>query len=97
MPISRYKNTPTLSFGESYGTSTYIQKIRSGINDGSLKYKESVLQGRQRLDIIAGEEYGDSRYWWIIAAASQIGWSLQCPPGTILYIPDLQSVLRLLG
>ena len=41
----------------------------------------------ERLDQIAGVVYGDSTLWWMIAAASGIGWGLQVPPGTKLRIP----------
>ena len=46
-----------------------------------------VLEEGQRLDQIAGVFYGDSSYWWAIAAASGIGWALQVPPGTVLRVP----------
>ena len=52
------------------------------------------MQEGERLDTIAGKIYGDSNYWWVIAAASGIGWPLQVPPGTLLRIPeDLGAVL----
>jgi hypothetical protein len=55
-----------------------------------------VLQQNQRLDTIAGDVYGNGKLWWIIAAASNIGWGLQCPAGTILLIPDLSDVAKYL-
>lgn len=97
MTISRYTRTPILALGRRYGSSTAIQTIRAGILSGDIKYTEHTLAGRERLDIIAGQKYGDGKYWWIIAAASDIGWAPQVPPGTLLYIPDLQDVLRLVG
>jgi len=36
---------------------------------------------------LAGAIYQSSTYWWVIAAASGIGWGLQVPPGTVLRIP----------
>jgi len=44
--------------------------------------------------VLAGIEYGNSTYWWIIAAASHIGWSLQVPEGTLIRIPDLRKTLE---
>ena len=42
---------------------------------------------------IAGEVYDNARLWWIIAAASGIGWAPQAPPGTFLIIPtDLGQI-----
>jgi nucleoid-associated protein YgaU len=63
--------------------------------DGTLSYSQTITTGAQRLDTIAGREYGDGRYWWIIAAASNIGWGLQVPPGTIIKIPQLDAVNQL--
>ena len=40
-----------------------------------------------RYSNLAHEHYGDVKLWWVIAAASDIGWGLQCPPGTFLRIP----------
>jgi hypothetical protein len=48
-----------------------------------------MLTETQRLDVLAGIEYGDSSLWWIIAAASNIGWGLQVPPGILIKIPAL--------
>ena len=50
------------------------------------------------MDIIAGEVYGDAALWWVIAAASGIGWGLQVPAGTVLNVPTrLEQVTRLVG
>ena len=47
----------------------------------------------ERLDQIAGKFYDDGRYWWVIAAASNIGWWLQVPTGTRLIVPlDLSEI-----
>ena len=46
-----------------------------------------------RLDTLAGSVYGDGRLWWVIAAASGIGWWTQVPSGTLVLIPtDLTEV-----
>jgi hypothetical protein len=56
-----------------------------------------VLQEGERFDIIAGEVYGDGRLWWIIAAASGIGWFLQVPPGTRINVPvSMDQIARLI-
>lgn len=97
MAVSRYSRTPILELGRRYGTSTILQKIRKGIRTGDIKFDESTVEGFERLDIIAADTYGDGRYWWVIAAASDIGWAPQVPPGTYIRLPDLDDVLRVLG
>jgi len=91
---SRYSGTPIINGGKSRGTSNTINLIREGISNQQISFEEVILQESQRLDIIAGIEYGDSSLWWILAAASNVGWGLQVPPGTLIRIPNLQSVLE---
>lgn len=95
MTISRYKNTRILNLGKQLGSPTYLNKVRTAINNGSIRIIDTfVLKEDQRLDILAGKYYGDSRYWWIIAIASEIGYGLQVPPGTIITVPDLGDALK---
>jgi hypothetical protein len=97
MTTSRYSRTPILGFGEKIGTSATIALIRSAVQNGVIPYRETVLRGYQRLDTLAGELYGDAQYWWVLAAASDIGWGLQVPPGTLIRVPVLDDALKLLG
>lgn len=97
MAVSRYARTPILEFGKRFGTSRSIETVRRGIEAGTIRLTERTLQGDERLDVIAGREYGNGRYWWLIAAASNIGWAPQVPRGTFLRIPNLEDVLRLVG
>ena len=97
MATSRYSGNTVIGMGFQRGTSLTTVRIRSAINAGTLRYKEVVLRGVQRLDTLAGEEYGDGRYWWIIAAASNVGWGMQAPPGTAIKIPNLNDALALVG
>ena len=85
--ISRYEKVDKINNGLSYGTSKTILKIRNAINSGVLEYDSSVLLEGQRLDALAGQRWGNSRLWWVIAAASGIGFGLQAPPGTQIKIP----------
>jgi hypothetical protein len=64
------------------------------IDDGQLSYTVKILKEGERLDTLAGSMYGDAGYWWVLAAASGIGWGLQVPPGTVIYIPNLSEVLQ---
>lgn len=97
MAFSRYRRSPILDFGRQYGTSRAHEVIRAAIADGTLPYREITLKEAQRLDHLAGKEYGNGRYAWLIAAASDIGWMLQAPPGTHIRIPDLDVAARLVG
>ena len=94
--MKRYTNTPLVSVGRAKGTSNSVYNIRLGVSSGNIRFTTRTLQESQRLDVLAGIEYGDSKLWWVIAAASNIGWSLQVPPGTLLRIPDLQDVSRVI-
>ncbi len=94
MTISRYQNDPVLNLGTNFGSPRYLSRIRNFINSGQISIDQQIiLNEEQRLDILAGQFYGNSRYWWIIAIASGIGYGLQVPPGTIITIPNLNEVL----
>lgn len=95
--IRRYARTPILGLGFSYGTSYVLPIIRYNIENGNIRFDETILDEAERFDILAGKIYGDSSLWWIIAAASNVGWALQVPPGTRIKIPKLQDVQRLIG
>jgi hypothetical protein len=93
MAINRYQNDPPILGGKLLGTATAVANIRRAVSSGDLLLMPFLVRESQRLDKIAGEFYGDGRLWWVIAAASNIGWSLQVPPGTRLSIPrDLSQV-----
>lgn len=94
--MRRYDGTPKIKGGRQKGTSTTVATIRSAISSGRIAYEELIMQEDQRLDVLAGIRYGDSSLWWIIAAASNIGWSLQVPPNTLIRIPRLSDVQRVI-
>jgi hypothetical protein len=95
--VNRYARTPVIGLGYRYGTSFAIPAIRQNIQTGNIRFQQIVLQESNRLDILAGLYYGDGKLWWLIAAASNIGWSLQVPVGTIIKIPDLRDCSRYVG
>lgn len=97
MALSRHSRTPVLGFGTQYGTGRAREAIQSAIANGLLSVKPMVTRGRERLDTLAGVLYGDGRYWWILAASSNIGWGLQVPPGTTINVVDLGAVASLVG
>lgn len=89
MAIDKYK----LIKGKFVNISPYIyQAVESGRIDHDLIESESG----KRLDHYSQEYYNDPNNWWIIAAASGIGWWLQVPEGVVLRIPvDLTQILKL--
>lgn len=97
MAFSRYSRTPILNFGAQFGTGRAREAIQAAVASGQIATRTIVVRGLERLDTIAGVAYGDGRYWWVLAAASNIGWGMQIPPGTIVKIPDLSQVAALVG
>ena len=93
MAFSRYERDGTISGGRAYATAGSVNAIRLDARNGQISLQPRVLSETQRLDTIAGEVYGNSSLWWVIAAASNIGWALQVPAGTELSIPtDLAQI-----
>lgn len=97
MALSRYVTAPRLALGTQLGTSQAVMIIRAAISDGRLPVIETVLKGFERLDTLSGAYYGDGRYWWVLAAASNIGWGIQVPPGTVIKVPNLNDALKLVS
>jgi len=98
MAFSRYASDGLSADGQGLRVSTAYSNLRAAIRSGEIAVTRTLLLTQaDRLDNLAGALYGDSRYWWVIAAASNIGWGLQVPPGTIIFIPDLQQVESIVG
>lgn len=87
MSLSRYTRTNRILAGRQLGTSRAHSIIHLAVERGSIEYKTVITEEGDRLDHIAAKELGDGRLWWVIAAASRIGWWLQVPPGTVLRVP----------
>ena len=84
----RYTYARPINQGEGRANPRISSKIYKGVINGTISFKAKKLKNNQRLDHLASEHYGSSKYWWIIAAASGIGWNMQAPPGTIVRIPS---------
>ena len=97
MALRRTSRTPIINGGRSYGTSESGIVIKKAIDNNEVRFTTRILRAGERLDIIAGQVYGDSNLYWIIASASAIGWPLQVPPGTIINIPNLEDITKLVG
>lgn len=93
MAIRRYGRTSLIASGTQYSTPEAVVSIRRAVKSGAIPTIVHVCVDNERLDIIAGKRYGNAKLWWVIAAASDIGWALQVPPGTRLLIPtSLNSI-----
>jgi hypothetical protein len=91
--VSRYEDDSLVQDGRLLGTNVAIVRLRDAIRAGRVRTVARTLSEAERLDIIAGQLYGDGRLWWVISAASGIGWWLQAPAGTRLVIPtDISEV-----
>jgi nucleoid-associated protein YgaU len=95
---TRYRRAPKIKGGKSYGTYFAGNTIYRAVAQGAIDTTTYITKENERLDIIAGEYYGDGALWWVIAAASSIGWGLQVPPGIQLTIPtDISQIEALVG
>lgn len=96
MSFSRYIRDNRL--GSQLGAPKAVFLLRALIRSGGISIRSQIIaNGDDRLDTLAGTIYGDAKYWWVLAAGSDIGWGLQIPPGTVINILDLRDVERLVG
>ena len=99
MAVTRYSKTQVVTQnGKRVRTASSVgRNIRFAVQNGIISTDTFVLSESQRLDVVAANYYGSAEYWWIIAAASGIGWQCQVPPGTVLKVPtSLEQVGMLL-
>ena len=98
--FSRYSFVPSITNdqGKSFKSTNQINvQIRNAVLSAAIEFKTHTVGEGERLDSLAQLYLKSSEYWWIIAAASGIGWSLQIPPGTLLQIPiSVDSIVRYL-
>jgi len=92
--IRRYQNTKKIKGGRMLATPQAARALSSAVQAGRLRTRTRVLKEGERIDIVASQELGDAKMWWIIAACSGIGWGLQAPPGTSLTIPVKLSEVK---
>lgn len=98
MAFSRYANDLPRDSNSRLGMANAVNSIRIAIRNGDLPVIRTIIaSGADRMDTLAGVVYGDAKYWWLIAAASGIGWGLQVPPGTVINVLDLRKVESLVG
>lgn len=96
MSFSRYRSDQTIRAGSILSTAKAVPRIRRAIRLGEISVRLTTLKESTRLDHVAGEVYGTGTLWWIIAAASNIGWGMQVPAGTQIVIPtDLGEIMSM--
>jgi len=91
MALSRYSFTKKgiKANGKRYTSiSNASTRIFKAVETQQISYTVHVLEEGERLDYLAGIYYRDSSLWWVLAAASGIGYALQVPPGTVIRIPN---------
>ena len=95
MAVSRYQKDAIVGSPQRLATAAAVPRIRAAIAAGVLATREITLTEGDRLDTLAGRLYGDGQLWWVLAAASGVGWWLQVPPGTRIVAPlDINEVMR---
>ena len=90
MSLSRYTFSKRVANGIAESSADTF-RIYQACENNQIAYTTMILEQAQRLDHLAGIVYEDSTLWWVIAAASGIGWGLQVPPGTVIRIPTQPS------
>ncbi len=98
MSLSRYSFAGNLknSLGQSLiSISNASPKIFQAVSNQRINYSVHILEEGERLDYLAGIYYKDSSFWWVLAAASGIGYALQVPPGTVIRVPN--SIAEVFG
>jgi hypothetical protein len=98
MAFSRYTRDNINYSGLGLTLAGGIVELRRAMRAGIIPVQQRLLVTQaDRLDTLAGTLYGDSRYWWVLAVASDIGWGMQVPPGTYIIVPDLKSIEAFIG
>ena len=96
MAESRYTFSKKLGDGTAVSSASTF-KINRAVSAGAIPSTTIILEQGQRLDHLAYAFYRDSSLWWVIAAASGIGWGLQVPPGVTIKVPSqINQVLNIL-
>lgn len=90
MALSRHSFSKKITYnGKSIiATNKTSSRIYSGVLNKKIDCSKYIIKEGERLDTLSLRFYNTSSYWWILAAASGIGWPLQISPGTIIAIPS---------
>ena len=82
--MRRYRKDRPIRGGRMLATASGMSNVRRAVRSGTLVTTKYTSKEGDRLDNLAAIYLGDSRLWWVLAATSGIGWSLQLPPGLSL-------------
>ena len=92
--MRRYRKDRPIRGGKLLATASGMSNIRRAVRAKTLVTTEYTSREGDRLDNLAAIYLGDSRLWWVLAAASGVGWGLQLPPGTLIRIPSNMSQVQ---
>jgi hypothetical protein len=94
--ITKYSSDPVLGLRPRYATANLCSNIFNDCRTGRLESTTIFYKEGDRLDYFSQKYYGNGMDWWVIAAASGLGWWLQINPGTEITIPlDIKQVKSL--
>ena len=88
---SRYKNSKTIYTHNAILKDKPDKSVQIFIKSSD-KYYTVDNTHEHRLDLISYMFYGDPTLWWVIAKASNILNPMDVPQGTLLRIPNLDTV-----
>lgn len=90
---SRYQQGQAVRVTLSDGTYQWaVFMPRQAVNTEVVYRMVTAVEG-DRFDIIAAREYGDPLLWWVLAKAnSEIFYPDDIPSGTLIRIPDAESI-----
>ena len=98
MATGRYTRDARINLGQQLGTPESMLLLKNAFRTGMIPITKTIIAtGDDRLDTLSGALYGDAKYWWVLAVASGIGWGLQIPPGTVVKVPSLSDVLKVVS
>jgi nucleoid-associated protein YgaU len=86
--MNRYRSDKRIKGGKTLATNQSVNRIKNAVRNKTLKVRRYTTKEGDRLDKLAGKFLGDGRLWWVLAACSKIGWGLQVPAGTLIFIPQ---------
>lgn len=86
-----YSNVLKTNSGNRYLSSTIYPRIKPNDNDIYI-----IVDGTDRLDLLANKYYQNPAYWWIIACANNINdGKMYVEDGTQIRIPnDIATILK---
>lgn len=110
---SRYQNIRVLRAKHEYHPNKYVKQCGQYSNTEpyhETSYRRFIFPSDyltvtvtgnyiNRMDVIANQQYGDSRLWWVIAEANpQFAYDpLSLPEGAIIKVPNITEIYKVGG